>query len=280
MVEAALVMPLMVFLILGVVQLTMIQHARIMTEYAAFNAARSGIVWNGDPWVMENAAIISLMPTYGALAEETGFTDPARMMTAIVRRAVLYQVNRRLGGFLRMVGGPLLSNAVVQAFGSEGPQIVSVQIDEPNRVYFGTRMELDFDDVATAYTDVRGMWSRYIDNHLTIRVRYLYFMRIPFANWVIHHAWLSQRAGIQLYGAIWNPQGERPFATGFDRDNQRATYQDIAARLVPRGADPLWRDLALAGRAGVYMIPLTATYTMRVQSNLYARHFWGLELLR
>ena len=59
MVESAIVMPLMVFIILGVIQLSMIQHARIMTEYAAYNAARAGIVWNGDPWVMENAAIIS-----------------------------------------------------------------------------------------------------------------------------------------------------------------------------------------------------------------------------
>jgi Flp pilus assembly protein TadG len=35
MVEAALVLPLMTFLVVGVIQLVMIQHARALTEYAA-----------------------------------------------------------------------------------------------------------------------------------------------------------------------------------------------------------------------------------------------------
>ncbi|RMG18026.1 MAG: pilus assembly protein, partial [Deltaproteobacteria bacterium] len=64
-VEQAIILPVMVFLILGIVQLAMIQHARICTEYAAFNAARAGIVYNGDPDMMERAAFLSLMPTYG-----------------------------------------------------------------------------------------------------------------------------------------------------------------------------------------------------------------------
>ena len=72
MIESAIVIPLMTFLILGVLQLAMIQHARIMTEYAAFNAARAGIVWNADPWIMENAAIVSLMPTYENVAKDAG----------------------------------------------------------------------------------------------------------------------------------------------------------------------------------------------------------------
>src|SRR6478609_3734281 len=62
-VESALVMPLMVFLCLGLIQLTMIEHARIMTDYAAFNAARAGIVWNGNNERMHDAAIFSLLPT-------------------------------------------------------------------------------------------------------------------------------------------------------------------------------------------------------------------------
>ena len=64
-VESALVMPMMVFIVLGIIQLTMIQHARIMTEYAAFNAARAGIVWNGNNERMHDAAIMSLLPTMG-----------------------------------------------------------------------------------------------------------------------------------------------------------------------------------------------------------------------
>src|SRR5918998_1727054 len=64
-VEAALIMPLMVFMALGLIQLTMIQHAKLMTEYAAYQAARAGIVWNGNNERMHDAAIIALLPTIG-----------------------------------------------------------------------------------------------------------------------------------------------------------------------------------------------------------------------
>src|SRR6185503_16858406 len=64
-VEAALIMPLMVFMALGIIQLTMIQHAKLMTEYAAYQAARAGIVWNGNNERMHDAAIMALLPTMG-----------------------------------------------------------------------------------------------------------------------------------------------------------------------------------------------------------------------
>ena len=43
----------------------MIQHAKLMTEYAAYQAARAGIVWNGNNERMHDAAIIALLPTMG-----------------------------------------------------------------------------------------------------------------------------------------------------------------------------------------------------------------------
>lgn len=267
MVEAAIVMPLMVFVILGVIQLSMIQHARIMTEYAAFNAARAGIVWNGDPWVMENAAIISLMPTYEGMGDEMGIADPGRMMRAIAERALLYQINRRLSGFAReMFAGPL-SALVRAAFGGDGPQVVEVTVLNPTRGDFGDNEELDFDDIGNDGTSEALREA----NRLTIQVRYLYIMRIPFANWVMHHAWLSQRAGISLYGAIWNPQAEATGATGFSSEDHEATYSEIARGLS--GDERIIRDVARAGREGVYIIPLYATYTMRMQSNLFLMHF-------
>ncbi|MBL8950496.1 MAG: pilus assembly protein, partial [Myxococcaceae bacterium] len=64
-IEAALVMPLMVFLTLGILQLTMLQQARLMTEYATYQAARAGIVWNGSNERMHDAAVMALLPTMG-----------------------------------------------------------------------------------------------------------------------------------------------------------------------------------------------------------------------
>src|SRR5216683_2714897 len=47
-VEAAFVLPLTVVLILCTIQIAQLQQARVLVEYAAFNAARAGIVQNGN----------------------------------------------------------------------------------------------------------------------------------------------------------------------------------------------------------------------------------------
>src|SRR5688500_4861563 len=62
-VESALVLPLMVFMVLGILQLTLIQQAKLMTEYAAYQAARAGSVWNGSAERMHDAALVALLPT-------------------------------------------------------------------------------------------------------------------------------------------------------------------------------------------------------------------------
>jgi len=100
---------------------------------------------------------------------------------------------------------------------------------------------------------------------LTIKVRYLYPMRVPFANWVIHQAWLAGRAGGRIYGAIWNPQSAPSSGLGRGPGAGRPTLDD-----------PLLQKLDKLARAGVFMVPLTATYTMRMQSNPYrqAMQLW------
>ena len=40
---------------------------------------------------------------------------------------------------------------------------------------------------------------------LTIRLRYWYEMRVPFANWIIFTAWFASNAQVALYGAIDRP---------------------------------------------------------------------------
>ncbi|MCA9665843.1 MAG: pilus assembly protein [Myxococcales bacterium] len=304
-VESAIVIPLMTFLILGVIQLVMMQHARIMTEYAAFNAARAGIVWNADRIIMENAAIISLMPTYEGLMDQADIGNPGQMLKRILQRALLYQVNRRLPQAIDLmkngagklisqipiggtVGGKVkdllndgkdkvldiaekaadfaLQQAITGALGADDDRLVTVTILNPSAGIagplglgnlqgilggtFGQRgREIDFDD-----------FSQRAANRLTIRVRYLYMMRVPFANWVIHQAWLAGRAGKQLYGAIWNPQQFAPGETGF------RTVSPVTANSP---FDPLLRKLDALGQQGIYMVPMTASYTMRMQSNPY-----------
>ncbi len=285
-VESAIVIPLMTFLILGVIQLAMMQHARIMTEYAAFNAARAGIVWNADNIIMENAAIISLLPTYEGLFDQADLGNPEQMLKRIAQRALLYQVNNQLpkavdllkngtskilAGIPGKVGEKVmqgkdkildaaalvadteLQSMIKSSLGSSDLRFVQVNILNPHTAMFGANgREIDFDD-----------FSKLINRtatRLSIEVQYLYMLRIPFANWIIHQAWLAGSAGKQLYGAIWNAQENMAGETGF-RENSFTTSNFFA--------DPLLSDLAGIAQSGTYMVPLRATYTMRMQSNPY-----------
>jgi hypothetical protein len=291
LVEAAIVMPLMTFLVLGVIQLVMVQHAKIMTEYAAFTAARAGIVWNADPGIMQSAAIISLMPTYEGVFEEGDLGNPMQMLKRIVQRALIYQVHRRLpeaiealrngtDAIIDALGGgssivsqrdklldavekaadKALVNAINNALGGSSDDMISIQIVEPQKSQFGMRSdEIDFDDPAN-----------FEKSRLSIKVRYLYMMRVPFANWIIHQAWLAKEAGQQLYGAVWNPQmgsGGRG-ETGFRNVNQ-VNLQGVTYNPSVTGNRRVLQTVATLANQGVFMVPLYATYTMRMQSNPY-----------
>ena len=286
-VESAIVIPLMTFLILGVLQLAMIQHAKLMTDYAAYNAARAGIVWNADRWIMENAAIISLLPTYEGLIDENSMGNPEEMVKQIIQRALFYQLHRRLpeavdlvrGGTDQLISnlpdilqGPMgnirdqvleaganfvdhsVGNLIAGALGPSDLQMVTVNIISPREASFSRdNTEIDFDNV-------RGGSGWRDSTRLSIEVQYLYMMRIPFANWIIHQAWRAQRLGVQLYGSIY-------------RATDQATKDQLwADGRTPnlQGGDRLTRQLGrIADQAEVYMIPLTSHHTMRMQSNPY-----------
>ncbi len=287
LVESAIVIPLMTFIILGVVQLAMIQHARLMTEYAAFNAARAGIVWNADRFVMQNAAIISLLPTMEGLVNETSAGNPAKMLLQIVQRALIYQAHRRVAqasdfirngtdaiidmlstsiqGGARQFRDRVLNAAETAAdtalrgiingiFGTQ--DIVEIEIHSPKLSDFGGvhSTEIEFDDVMQG-DDWRNK------TRLSIEVIYLYTLRIPFANRIIHTAYIAGQVGVNLYGAVWNPQ-TRAGETGF---------RSVAPVNLSGRGDRLTRQLWQAASHGVFMIPLRATYSMRMQSNPYRR---------
>lgn len=289
MVESAIVIPLMTFMILGVLQLAMVQHARIMTEYAAFNAARAGIVWNADPWIMENAAIISLLPTYEGLLDESDIGNPEQMVKRVVMRALLYQINRRLPQAVDMVrngtdslisqlpdvmqGGAAgirdtvlnsaeswadtaLQNLIKGALGGNDMRMVQVEIFNPTAADMPTRNpEIDFDDVGQD----SDSWRR--QTQLSIQVRYLYMMRIPFANWIIHRAWQAQRAGVKLYGAVYRPSSSSADSGMFSQTTEKPDLTNQPTQLEGL--------LARLAEEGVYLVPLRAQYTMRMQSNPY-----------
>jgi hypothetical protein len=212
-VEAAIVLPGTIFLLLCTIQLTQIQQARLMLQYGAFNAARTGIVRNGDngssagisDGAMRDAAILSILPTYG---RTDSLASIAKTLAAFAARA-----------------------AVLQRLGLAA---VNVAILTPRRQdfdVFGAHLggrELDFDDVRPAAADA---------TLLSIRVQYLYELRVPFANKLIQSLWRA---------------GRRAAADGGNASGDLGALDRVAA-------------------AGRYLLPLQAWSTMRMQSNAFAR---------
>src|SRR3954468_7358872 len=64
LVEAVLTLPLTVFLVLGSIQIFLMQQARLMADYAAMRAARAGSVNFGDCRSMTHAALGAVVATF------------------------------------------------------------------------------------------------------------------------------------------------------------------------------------------------------------------------
>jgi hypothetical protein len=295
-VESALIMPLMVFFTLGIVQLTMIEHAKIMTQYGAYQAARAGIVWNGNNERMHDAALLALAPTMGR-------TDDMPSFAATWGRAQLYDT------------------ALQQlAWGSPVPKTINgsnllglVRVDTINPAYFtpidsiwklpwgANWKELDFDG-PDAYPEVPQLEARIgkffnlelpddqeevyrRSTVLRIRLRYWYELRIPFANWVIFLSWFAANADVALHGAIDRStlKDENMLNRTADLNALQFQGKGIAHNrgydsVYPSEMAVLWAIASgdipiLSGAIGGkrFFIPLNATYSMRMQSNFHRK---------
>jgi len=293
--ETVLVMPLMILIALAILQLTEIELARIMTEYAAFNAARAGIVWNGNNERMRDAALFALLPTFGR-------TDSAAALAATWARqrarddefsALPWSTPSPraiegvpLNGVVRVdTLNPEASEELGRVWNlTGGPYWKELEFDSPYTYpeapglsqHFGA-----FDDPAG--TDERQEVYRRA-GILSIRVRYWYELRVPLANWFLFVCWCAANARVALHGAVDRPtlrsssnalnrtadlEGIEQLASGIDNQKGYPTADRSEMSL-------LW---ALStGRASFgldnrrrFFIPLSATYSMRMQSSFYRK---------
>lgn len=305
-VESALVLPLMVFMCLGIIQLTMMQHARMMTEYAAFSAARTGVVWNGSNERMKDAAIIALLPTMGR-------TD------SLIELGKTWAIAQIYDEALQLLAWPN-KNGIIPATVNGSNLFGQVRIDTVNPSWYSPIQsvwklrsgynwkELDFDgpDSYPQVPDLESKIAKFFnlplpDNDeevyrkatvLSIRLRYWYELRVPFANWVIFTAWWASNAGVSLYGAIDRPS-LNPKANVANKKGGMDSVMLVPIKGIKheRGYNSLYQvemgvlwGLAtgkipllskLIGRR--YFIPLTATYSMRMQSNFYYKWLMHLD---
>ena len=294
MVEAALVLPLMIFFSLGVIQLASVEHARLMTEYAAFEAARAGVVSNASNERMRDAAWFSLLPLTGRTdswtALEKTHLDTKRLDRALARLSLGAPAVALLPGFRveNLLG--LVRVDMVEPWAD--PALAAVW-----KLPGGSGWEeLDFDaaDDFPEQRDAEAHFATHYRSHgldeaaarlrsstvLAIRLRYFYELRIPFANWVVFTAWYASNAGLFLHGAIDRPSlsatgmwGNSPGIDGLEVKGRGVTHSRGLDSITPEEMVTLWR----LGRDGLpgfgrrYFFPLNATHAMRMQSNVYRK---------
>lgn len=144
-------MPMMLFALLGIIQLSMLYHARLVTEYAAFKAARAASVYRLDCDHMRRAGLVALVPTMPSVVG-----DPTNLATRYVTT-----VNRVVASNLSRVGTPLV--------------LLDYRLE--NRLPEG-----EFDRM------LEGSASPMT---VSVKLAYFYEYRIPFANWIMTRYWLA-----------------------------------------------------------------------------------------
>jgi hypothetical protein len=248
-VEAALIVPMMVFLVLGIIQLTMMHHARLMTEYAAYRAARAGIVNSGHCEYMKDAALLALLPTIGPTGPIPGRTDT--LGRAILRFQTFKQLNLNQLQYFGVL--PVIKMEVLNPKKSQLNSLFNqygVYSVHSNRV---RREEIDFDDVRNN-TVIEA-------NLLTVKITYFYEMRVPFANKLIH----SWYVGAEYLKYVQGVQFDVKEIMGVDE------FTALETLALSKGGDRA-KMAGLAMFADTYVIPLVTTYSMRMQSNLMKKH--------
>ncbi len=223
-VESAIVLPLFVFLILGILQLGLMHQARLMTKYAAYKAVRAGSIHNASVSQMERAALAVLLPLVSK--GQSGGEYIKSVTSASEFRTKWLWPNVMAN---QMLDAPL--------------KHAQVTICGPLRNEFpGSSQEVDFDDPANA---ANQDWQQGQRTKLRVQVTFNYRMPIPFANWVIHAASRNREITPLLRMTSKTDRFRRP--------ERHDIYNSIAKT------------------RSLYILPIRATYTMRMQSNFYLR---------
>ena len=169
-VESAIILPLFVFLLLGILQLGLMHQARLVTKYAAYKAVRAGAINNAKKDKMEYAALGVLLPLVSEGRSGGEFI----------------QTVNSASDFTKKWNSPgVLANKMTDT----GLNYVEVVTCGPTTGEANGSQELDFDDPQIAASDD---WKANNRTKLRIQVTFNYRMPIPFANWVFFKAALNK----------------------------------------------------------------------------------------
>lgn len=252
-VETALIIPLFIFLILGILQLGMIAQTRVMAKYAAYRAARVGAMHHASQDAMNAAAIFHLLPVLVGESETILPTSSTSDILSKYNRAMVENQNRSADGrrlVQVVICGPTLGELRGTASGEASPLPAGSQRALHG---LGSNNEVDFDDPELALPAMNAQTGegmrRYNRLRLRVQLQLLYRMPIPFANWIMTRSYL----GLSLPSVLMMTRQSSP-STPKTTGTQLKAVSELATRRI-------------------YTLPINVSYAMRMQSNLFLNKF-------
>ena len=148
--ETAITIMVFLMIILGIIQVTLVINAKLMVNYAAYHAARAGIVHNGRQEEMDKAAAAALAPLFS--------------------------------------GAPNYASLALgygQARGAVAIGLVQVEILSPSAARFSSNYDKRFFPELNRYGEPPSDRALLDDNLLIVKVTYYYPLKIPLINQIL-----------------------------------------------------------------------------------------------
>jgi hypothetical protein len=241
-VETAIVMPLFVFIVLGIVQLSLMHQARLLTKYAAYKSVRAGALNRADLGVMEKAAIAVMLPM---------ITRENPISGGDGRKQPQYGVYKSDSASNFLTGFKEVSQSRNNT-SSSGKKIVEVTICHP--LSSDVKPTDDFDDHRTNPLGSNSDWRKYETTKLAGQVTMYLTLIIPFANAFLW--WSSIR---QMDGQRVDTMKMLRMKTDKSPNDLRKTFKGQTYTLT---------ELKSEAERGNYIMPIRASFSMRMHSNL------------
>lgn len=229
-------MPLMMFIMLGTMQLFLMMHARILTQLAAFQVTRTASLNHGNCPRMLHAGILQVLPAIEPFVKPSG-TLNNNVATAWSK----YRFNTYNGMNINVGSGN--NGGASSASGGRSTTangtILWIVRDITGRPYAGG-LDNNFD---------QSVGPQRMETLLI----FWYPMKIPFANWIMANIMLAHY-GMQAY-SNQNPLMIRQKANwtpGPGNNLAAEVYAELQTRLLNRE----------------YVFPIQASYTMRMMTPL------------
>jgi TadE-like protein len=246
-VETAIVLPLFLFIILGMLQLGLLHQARVMTKYAAYKAVRVGALHSAKKSAMTRAALAVLLPYAGRRSSVSFFKATPDAYGQSFQAAA--QLNDTADGLM------------VKVTVCDPIDNPSGDFDDPEGDMGGIAVGANVPDAppddSTAFDPSSLDWQRFNHGRLSIQVTFLHQMVIPFVNGVLWH--------------VANGTDEAELLRTLRLGNEKSLKLDGNKYLLGTLVGLTNQD------PPVYLMPIRAGWSMRMQSN-YLSHSADFKL--